>query len=79
MKTKKHNYIHLDNNTMNFPKDWVMSQGDLTILHNLCVDVLNEHPQMIGIERIKEQLELVLELPCVGEDWEHPGQMDEDF
>jgi hypothetical protein len=78
MKTQKHDYILLDIETMNFPKDLVISQWDLTILHNLCVDVLNQHPEMIGIEIIKDQLASVIDLPTIPDEGISDFEMDED-
>ena len=34
---------------------------DVKILYNACVDILNEHPEMIGYERTAEKLKLVLD------------------
>jgi hypothetical protein len=78
MTTKKHEHILLQDNTMNFPKDFCMSQGDLIILHNLCVDVLDQHPELIGIERIMNNLAKVIELPVIPDDWTPDFEMDED-
>jgi len=35
-------------------------KNDFRVLHNLCCDVLEEHPQMVGIKRIQEKLKLVI-------------------
>jgi hypothetical protein len=78
MKTQKHTHIKLDIETMNFPKDLVISQWDLTILHNLCVDVLIECPEMVGIESIKEKLERIINLPTIPDEGISDFEMDED-
>jgi hypothetical protein len=78
MKTQKHIHIKLDIETMNFPKDLVISQWDLTILHNLCVDVLNDYPEMMSIESIKEKLERIINLPTIPDEGISDFEMDED-
>jgi hypothetical protein len=78
MKTQNHTHISLDIKTMNFDKDMVMSQWDLVILHNLCVDVLNDYPEMVSIESIKEKLQHIINLPTVPDEDESNFQMDED-
>jgi hypothetical protein len=78
MKTQNHTHISLDIKTMNFDKDMVMSQWDLVILHNLCVDVLNYYPEMVSIESIKEKLQHIINLPTVPDEDESNFQMDED-
>jgi len=61
MKTnKQYKSIHLNNQTMYEYIDVTLYRGDLTILHNLCCDVLNQHPEMVGIQRIQEKLDMVL-------------------
>lgn len=77
MKTQNHTHISLDIKTMNFDKDMVMSQWDLVILHNLCVDVLNDYPEMVSIESIKEKLQHIINLPTVPDEDESNFQMDE--
>jgi hypothetical protein len=78
MKTQNHTHISLDIKTMNFDKDMVMFQWDLVILHNLCVDVLNDYPEMVSIESIKEKLQHIINLPTVPDEDESNFQMDED-
>jgi len=78
MKTQNHTHISLDIKTINFDKDMVMSQWDLVILHNLCVDVLNDYPEMVSIESIKEKLQHIINLPTVPDEDESNFQMDED-
>jgi precorrin-6B methylase 1 len=34
---------------------------DVKILHNACVDILNECPEMIGYERVMNKLRMVIE------------------
>lgn len=34
--------------------------GELKILYNACVDILNEHPEMIGYRGVAEKLEQVI-------------------
>jgi hypothetical protein len=78
MKTQNHTHISLDVETMNFPKDLVISQWDLVILHNLCVDVLNDYPEMMSIESIKEKLQHIINLPTVPDEGISDFEMDED-
>jgi hypothetical protein len=34
---------------------------DVKILHNACIDILNECPEMIGYRRVAEKLRMVIE------------------
>jgi len=34
--------------------------GELKILHNACVDIVNRHPEMVGYKSVGEKLEQVI-------------------
>ena len=33
---------------------------DIKILYNACIDIINQHPEMIGYERVAKKLEMVI-------------------
>jgi hypothetical protein len=33
---------------------------DVKILYNACIDIINEHPEMIGYENVAKKLEMVI-------------------
>ncbi len=36
--------------------------SDVKILYNACVDILNEHPEMIAYDNVAKKLKLVLDI-----------------
>jgi hypothetical protein len=54
-------HILLDPNTNYDYVDLTLYVQDVKILYNACVDILNEHPEMIGYERTAKKLKLVLD------------------
>jgi hypothetical protein len=41
--------------------DLTLTLGDLKILHNACVDIVNRHPEMIGYQRLIVKLGMVID------------------
>jgi hypothetical protein len=41
--------------------DLTLTLGDLKVLHNACVDIVNRHPEMIGYQRIGQKLSMVID------------------
>ena len=54
-------HILLDPNTNHDYVDLTLYVQDIKILYNACVDILNEHPEMIGYERTAKKLKMVLD------------------
>jgi hypothetical protein len=54
-------HILLDPNTNHDYVDLTLYVQDVKILYNACVDILNEHPEMIGYERTAKKLKMVLD------------------
>lgn len=60
-KIKNMKPILLDPNTNYDYVDMTLYLQDVKILHNACVDILNECPEMIGYERVMNKLRMVIE------------------
>jgi hypothetical protein len=41
--------------------DMELTLGDVKILYNTCVDIVNEHPEMIGYQRLIVKLGMVID------------------
>jgi hypothetical protein len=41
--------------------DLTLTLGDLKVLYNACVDIVNRHPEMIGYHRIGQKLGMVID------------------
>ena len=41
--------------------DMQLYLGDVKILYNTCVDIVNEHPEMIGYQRLIVKLGMVID------------------
>lgn len=41
--------------------DMTLYLGDVKILYNACIDIINEHPEMIGYENTAKKLLMILE------------------
>lgn len=41
--------------------DMGLTLGDVKILYNTCVDIVNEHPEMIGYQRLVVKLGMVID------------------
>jgi hypothetical protein len=54
-------HILLDPNTNYKYVDMTLYLQDVKILYNACVDILNEHPEMVGYKRTAEKLKMVLD------------------
>ena len=54
-------HILLNSATNETYVDLTLYLEDVKILYNACVDILNEHPEMIGYRRTAEKLKLILE------------------
>jgi hypothetical protein len=54
-------HILLDATTNKNYVDVTLYVEDIKILYNACVDILNEHPEMIGYERTAKKLKMVLD------------------
>jgi hypothetical protein len=48
---KKNNYDYVD---------MTLYLQDVKILYNACIDIINEHPEMIGYENVAKKLEMVI-------------------
>jgi len=40
--------------------DMTLYLQDVKILYNACIDIINEHPEMIGYEKVAKKLEMVI-------------------
>jgi hypothetical protein len=40
--------------------DMTLYLQDVKILYNACIDIINEHPEMIGYENVAKKLEMVI-------------------
>jgi hypothetical protein len=54
-------YIKLDPKTKYNYVDLTLYIQDVTILYNACVDILNEHPEMIGYQLTASKLKMILD------------------
>ena len=54
-------YIKLDPQTKYNYVDLTLYIQDVTILYNACVDILNEHPEMIGYQLTASKLKMILD------------------
>ena len=54
-------YIKLDPQTKYNYVDLTLYIQDVTILYNACVDILNEHPEMIGYQMTASKLKMILD------------------
>lgn len=54
-------HITLDPKTKYNYVDLTLYIQDVTILYNACVDILNEHPDMIGYQMTASKLKMVLD------------------
>ena len=53
--------VLLDPNTNYKYVDMTLYLQDVKILYNACLDILDEHPEMIGYKKTAEKLKLVLD------------------
>jgi hypothetical protein len=54
-------HIYLKPNDDYTNVDMTLYLGDVKILYNTCIDIINEHPEMIGYERTAKKLLMILE------------------
>jgi hypothetical protein len=54
-------HIKLDPQTNKQYVDMTLYLEDVKILYNACVDILNEHPEMIGYKRTAQKLQMVIQ------------------
>ncbi len=54
-------HIKLDPKTKYNYVDLTLYIQDVTILYNACVDILNEHPEMIGYQLTASKLKMILD------------------
>ena len=54
-------HITLDPKTKYNYVDLTLYIQDVTILYNACVDILKEHPEMIGYQQTASKLKMVLD------------------
>ena len=54
-------HITLDPKTKYNYVDLTLYIQDVTILYNACVDILNEHPEMISYQQTASKLKMVLD------------------
>lgn len=53
-------YTKLNTETDNTPVELFLTLQDVKVLHNACIDILNNYPQMVGYDRIREKLEFYI-------------------
>jgi hypothetical protein len=53
-------YHKLDPDTDHLPVELHLILQDIKVLHNACVDITNQYPEMVGYERIREKLEFYI-------------------
>ena len=61
VKMKNMKPILLDPNTNYDYVDMTLYLQDVKILHNACIDILNECPEMVGYRQVSEKLKMVIE------------------
>ena len=61
VKMKNMKPILLDPNTNYDYVDMTLYLQDVKILHNACIDILNECPEMVGYRQVAEKLKMVIE------------------
>ena len=54
-------HILLDSKTNYQYVDMTLYLQDVKMLYNACVDILNEHPEMVGYEMVAKKLKMVIE------------------
>lgn len=54
-------HILLDSETNHQYVHMALYLKDVKILYNACVDILNEHPEMISYQQTAEKLQMILE------------------
>ena len=54
------NYYKLNPETDDTAVDLFLTLQDVKVLHNACVDITNQYPEMVGYERIREKLEFYI-------------------
>jgi hypothetical protein len=56
-------YTTLVNNTNDVPVSLKLTLGQIKILHNACVDVLKDYPEMLGYSEVRTKLnEIILDV-----------------
>jgi len=56
-------YTTLTNNTNDVPVSLKLTLGQIKILHNACVDVLKDYPEMSGYAEVQTKLkEIILDV-----------------
>lgn len=53
-------YTTLVNNTNDVPVSLKLTLGQIKILNNACVDVLNDYPEMIGYAEVQSKLKEII-------------------
>jgi hypothetical protein len=53
-------YIKLNTKNNNDYVDMTLYLQDVKILYNACIDIIHEHPEMIGYEKVAKKLEMVI-------------------
>jgi hypothetical protein len=53
-------YTTLVNNTNDVPVSLKLTLGQIKILHNACVDVLKDYPEMLGYSEVQTKLKEII-------------------
>lgn len=53
-------YIPLTSNSNNVQVSLTLTLGQIKILHNACIDILNKYPEMIGYQEVQKNLNQVI-------------------
>ena len=53
-------YIPLTSNSNDVQVSLTLTLGQIKILHNACIDILNKYPEMIGYQEVQKNLNQVI-------------------
>ena len=53
-------YIPLTSNSNDVQVSLTLTLGQMKILHNACIDILNQYPEMIGYQEVQKNLNQVI-------------------
>ena len=54
------NYLHLTKGDDQKNLNVTLTMGEIKILHNACIDILHEHKEMIGYDKVRQSLEDII-------------------
>jgi len=61
LRPMKHKPLDFNSSIDTTYVDLTLNLGELKILYNSCVDIINRHPEMIGYERLAQKLGMVID------------------